>query len=171
MTRSTIIQVILFFLYLFFQVLILKHVVLFHTAFCFLYITYLLVLPVETNPLTLMGLGFLFGFSVDIFYDSLGIHALACVFIMYARRFWLANLTPQGGYDIGARPTLASNGTQWFLVYAIPLVLMHHAILFFTEAGGFNTFWFTLAKLGASTLFTTIAIFIVQYAFPERQRI
>jgi hypothetical protein len=90
---------------------------------------------------------------------------------MYVRRLSLANLTPQGGYDVGSKPTLASNGAQWFLTYIAPLVFVHHAILFYIEAGGFDTFWFTLVKVGASTLFTTIAIFIVQYAFPERRRI
>ena len=85
MSRSVILQVISFFLYLFFQVLILKNVVLFDTAFCFLYLGFLLLLPVETNPLVLMGVGFLLGFSVDMFYDSLGIHAGAAVFIMYSQ--------------------------------------------------------------------------------------
>jgi hypothetical protein len=171
MTRSGIIQIISFFLYLFFQVLILKNIALFHTAFCFLYIAYLLLLPVETNPLALMGIGFLMGFMVDIFYDSLGMHAMSSVFIMYIRNYWLAGLTPQGGYDIGTLPNIAANGIQWFTIYAIPLVFLHHALLFYVEAGGFGLFWFTLVKVLASTFFTLVVIFIVQFLFPGRRRI
>lgn len=171
MSRSVILQVISFFLYLFFQVLILKNVVLFDTAFCFLYLGFLLLLPVETNPLLLMGVGFLLGFSVDMFYDSLGIHAGAAVFIMYIRNYWLGTLTPPGGYDSGVNPSLATNGTQWFLTYTLPLVFLHHALLFYLESGGFDHFWFTFGKLVSSTFFTTIAIFIVQFLFPDRRRL
>ena len=69
MSRVNILQIASFFIYLFYQVLVLQNVVLFHTAFCFLYVAYLLLLPVETNPLILMAIGFVFGFAVDLFYE------------------------------------------------------------------------------------------------------
>ncbi len=171
MTRANIIHAISFFLHLFFQVIILKNAVLFQTAFCFLYIAYLLLLPVETNPLILMLIGFVMGLFIDMFYDSLGLHALSCVLIMYFRNIWLSRLTPQGGYDIGAIPGVALSGLQWFLVYAVPIILVHHAVLFFTEAGGFQYFGYTLGKILGSTLYTTMVILIVQYLFPTGRRI
>ena len=45
MSRVNILQIISFFIYLVYQVLILKNIVLFNAAFCFLYIAYLLLLP------------------------------------------------------------------------------------------------------------------------------
>ncbi|MDH4090468.1 MAG: Rod shape-determining protein MreD [Cyclobacteriaceae bacterium] len=170
MSRGGILQIISFFIYLLYQVLILQNIVLFHTAFCFLYVAYLLVLPVETSPLALMGIGFVMGFSVDMFYDSLGLHAFSCVFIMYLRNYWLNNLTPQGGYNSTDSPSLALNGLQWFMVYAGPLVLIHHSVLFFMEVGGFAFFWFTLWKIITSTFFTLLVILIAQYLFPSRRR-
>jgi hypothetical protein len=167
MSRLNIVQIIAFFIYLFYQVLILKNIVLFNTAFCFLYIAYLFFLPVESNPLFLLLIGFLMGFAVDIFYDSLGLHAFACVLVMYIRNYWLTVITPQGGYDTNATPSLAVNGMQWFLVYTFPLVFTHHAVLFFLEAGGFGMFWFTLWKVITSSIFTTIVIVVVQYLFPS----
>jgi hypothetical protein len=148
-------------------VLILKNIVLFNTAFCFLYVAYLFFLPVESNPLFLMLAGFLMGFAIDIFYDSLGLHAFACVLVMYVRNYWLSLITPQGGYDGNDTPSIAIHGTQWFLVYTIPLVFLHHSVLFFMEAGGFGMFWFTLWKIITSTLFTTLVTLIVQYLFPS----
>ena len=170
MSRGMIFQVIAFFIYLFYQVLILQNVVLFHTAFCFLYILYLLLLPVETNPLVLMGIGFLMGFAVDMFYESIGLHAFACVLIMYVRNFWLNSMTPQGGYDNNSTPSLALGGVQWFIIYSLPLVFLHHAVLFFMEAGGFGMFWFTLWKIITSTFFTMLVILIAQFLFPSRRR-
>ncbi|HEX8037914.1 MAG TPA: Rod shape-determining protein MreD [Chryseosolibacter sp.] len=167
MSRINIIQIISFFIYLLYQVLILKNIVLFNTAFCFLYVSYLFFLPVETNPLFLMFLGFLMGFSIDIFYDSLGLHAFSCVLVMYARNYWLSLITPQGGYDSSSTPSIAINGMQWFVMYTFPLVFLHHAILFFIEAGGFGMFWFTLWKIITSAIFTTVVTVVVQYLFPS----
>lgn len=171
MTRIGIMQVLSFFIYLFFQVVVMKNIVLFNVAFCFLYVAYLLLLPVESNPLFLMAVGFVMGFILDMFYDSLGLHALSCVLIMYLRNYWLNLLTPQGGYDSNSTPALAANGVQWFLVYSMPLVFLHHVTLFFVEAGGFGLFWFTLLKAFASTMFTSLLIVLVQFLFPQKRRI
>ncbi|HEY3403645.1 MAG TPA: Rod shape-determining protein MreD [Ohtaekwangia sp.] len=170
MSRLGILQVISFFIYLLYQVLILQNVVLFHTAFCFLYVIYLLSLPVETNPLVLMLIGFVMGFMVDLFYESLGLHAFACVLLMYVRNYWLNSMTPQGGYDSNASPSLALGGLQWFLVYTMPMIFLHHGLLFFLEAGGFSMFWFTLWKVITSTIFTTLVVLIAQFLFPGRRR-
>jgi hypothetical protein len=170
MSRIGIPQVVAFFVYLLYQVMILQNVVLFHTAFCFLYVAYLLLLPVETNPLVLMGIGFLMGFAVDMFYESIGLHAFACVFVMYVRNYWLSSITPQGGYDSNVTPSMALGGFQWFVVYALPLVFIHHLMLFYMEAGGLGMFWFTLWKTIVSTFFTTLVILIAQFLFPGRRR-
>src|SRR5688572_14720963 len=140
MNRVNIFHLISFFIFLFYQVLILQNVVLFNTAFCFLYVLYLLLLPVETNPLILMLIGFAMGFIVDLFYESIGLHAFACVMLMYVRNYWLNSITPQGGYDSSAVPSMALSGVQWFVVYIGPLIFLHHALLFFIEAGGFGMF-------------------------------
>ena len=112
MNRLNILQIISLFVYLMVQIIILKNVVLFHNAFCFLYVAYLLMLPVDSNPLVLMGFGFFLGLIVDMFYVSWGLHAFSCVFIMYVRNFWLNLITPQGGYDSSVAPTLAVHGMQ-----------------------------------------------------------
>lgn len=171
MNRSVIINGISFVIYLFFQVIILKNSVLFGSAFCFLYIGYLLVLPVETNPLWLMLIGFGLGLFIDMFYDSVGIHASASVAVMYLRNLWLMRVTPQGGYDNGAVPSIAADGLQWFLIYVTPLVFIHHALLFFIEVGGFQYFGFTLLRIIFSTFYTIVAMLIVQYLFPGGKRL
>ena len=171
MSRLGVGQIISFVVILLFQVTFLKNVVLFDVAFCFLYVSAILLLPVDTNRLLLLVLGFVAGIFVDLFYESLGMHAAACVFIMYIRNYYLSLVTPQGGYDSNVRPTLAANGIQWFLVYLTPLVFIHQLLLFFLEAGGFGLFWFTLWKALASTVLTTTVIVIVQLLFPDRRRI
>ncbi len=168
--RSIIFQVISFFAYVLVQVIFLRNVVLFDKAFCFIYVGFLLFLPLETNRPLLMVLGFLTGFFIDIFYDSLGIHAAACVFIMFVRNIWLNLITPQGGYDSGMVPSIRSSGWQWFMMYLVPLVFLHHVVLFFAEAAGLHLFGFTMMKVLMSTLFTVVALLISQILFYSAKR-
>lgn len=170
MIRGGILQIVLFFVYLILQVVLLKNLVLFNTSFCFLYVAFILLLPVEMGNLLLMLIAFLLGISVDIFYNSLGLHTMALVLLAYLRNHWLATITPQGGYDIGTPPTLAANGLQWFLVYTLPLVFVHHLVLFFVEASGFTLFWYTMLKAVSSLLFTMAVMLLLQYLSLDRRR-
>ncbi|MEQ8924174.1 MAG: Rod shape-determining protein MreD [Fulvivirga sp.] len=163
-------HIVSFFSYVLVQALILQNVVLFDKAFCLAYVAFLLCLPVDIGILMGLLLGFITGLSVDIFYDTLGMHAFACVFIMFIRSYWLNMITPQGGYDVGSLPTINLNGWQWMLGYIFPIVFVHHLVLFYIEASSFGLFWFTLSKVILSTFFTTGVIFIGQYLFYRSRR-
>lgn len=160
-----IIQSASFFLYVLIQVVLMKNVVLFDKAFVFIYIGFLLLIPIEIAVLPLLVLGFVTGFTVDIFYNTLGMHAASCVLIMFGRNYWLNLITPQGGYELGSLPTIKLHGWQWFSIYCLPLIFIHHLALFYTEAWGFNLFGFTFLKVISSTFFTFIVMIIVQYIF------
>ncbi|MFA0962082.1 Rod shape-determining protein MreD [Roseivirga sp. BDSF3-8] len=156
--------------YLLLQVLIFRNVVLFDTAFCFIYIGALLMLPFDIGRLPAMLLGFICGLVVDIFYDSLGIHAAASVFMMYLRPYWINLITPRGGYENVSTPRLKLLGSQWFATYAIALSFVHHLILFYVEVGSFHLFFFTLSKVVASTLLTFTMLVVFQYLFYSSRR-
>jgi len=168
MTRN-VIYFILFFVYVLAQAFF-KNLVLFNTGFCFLYVAFILLMPIETSNITLMLAGFAIGFSIDVFYDSLGLHAFATVLIAYLRNYWLSVITPQGGYDLGALPNVSSQGVQWFLVYIMPLVFVHHLVLFLLEASG-TLFWYSMLKTINSLLFTVAVIVLLQYLVLQRNRV
>jgi hypothetical protein len=169
--RSGVVHIALFFVYVLAQVMLLKNLVLFDSAFCFLYVAFILLLPFELSTVLIILIGFFVGFTIDIFYSSMGLHAFTTVLMSYLRNYWLSVITPQGGYDIGNSPTIATNGVQWFLVYTIPLVFIHHFILFFLEASNFDTFWFTMLKIISSLLFTMTVIVLLQFLVPQRRKI
>lgn len=171
MSRSGIWYFLSFFIYLIAQVVLMKNLVLFNTAFCFIYVAFILFLPIETNTLWLMVLGFILGFMVDIFYDSLGLHTSSLVLVGFLRNFWLMRITPQGGYDAGEGPTLKANGVQWFMIYTIPIISIHHFALFFIEAWGFSLMWHTFSKVFFSTIFTFLILLLLQYMLPGQRRI
>lgn len=167
---AIVVQVFYFIIYLILQVVLVQNMVLFDVAFCFLYLGFLLMLPFEAGAIRLMLMGLLMGLAVDIFYNSLGIHAAASVFIMYLRPHVVRLTTPRGGYEPWMTPKLKIMGFEWFSVYSLILIFLHHLLLFFIEAGGFSNFFYTLLKVLASTAFTYVVIVIIQYLFYSSRR-
>lgn len=151
------------------HVIFFKNAVFMHTAFCFFYVGFFLRLPVDENPLIAMLTAFVMGLLIDLFYDSPGLHAMASVLMVFLRKQWLTILTPQGGYDSGSRPSLVQYGVLWYLLYALPLILMHHSVLFFTEAGGFRYFWTTAGKIMASVAYTLLTIVALEWIRPSKR--
>jgi hypothetical protein len=163
--RSYIFSVISFFLYVGVQVLLIKNLVLYNTAYCFLYVAFILLLPLEISTIWLLLIAFITGFSVDIFYDSLGINAAACVLLAFIRPYWLSLVTPRGGYEDVRIPKLKTLGFFWFLSYALPLIFIHHLALFYLEAGGFQMFFVTFSKVIFSAFLTFFVVVLSQYLF------
>ena len=168
MNKSVLLKILIFFAYVIVQVLFFNKVVLFNNAFCFIYIGYLLTFPFEAAIIPAMLIGFAMGLSIDIFTDTLGLHASASVALMFARPTVLRALTPHGGYPNNAAPGPTTLGFTWFGYYALILIFIHLFILFFVEYGGFGMFWRTLAKVVFSTFFTFIMITVVQYLFSPK---
>jgi hypothetical protein len=126
------------------------------------------MLPLEIGPLLLMGISFVMGLSVDIFYDSIGINASASVLIGFLRPYWLKIVTPRGGYEEVIIPNLKTLDFGWFFIYSLPLVFIHHFVLFFVEAGGFGMFFFTITKVIFSSILTFFILVLTQYLFYKK---
>src|SRR5690606_21400286 len=84
-SKILISSIIRFFVYILVQVFVLKNLVIFDVAFCFLYVFYLLLLPMETKTIPLMMIAFGMGLSIDIFYDTLGFHTASLVALAFVR--------------------------------------------------------------------------------------
>ncbi|QDH78797.1 rod shape-determining protein MreD [Echinicola soli] len=169
-SRTVIASIGGIFLYFIIQVLVLKNLVLFGVAFCFLYAIYLLLLPIEIKTIPLMVIAFVLGFSIDIFYDSLGIHTASAVMMAFFRKPWLTVITPTGGYDTNTPPTLLNMGIGWFLVYSLPLILLHHLTFFLIDNLGTSLYIPMIYKTLSSTVFTFIIGMIVQVLFYKKRR-
>ena len=148
-------------LYLLLQIFFMRNMVLFNYAFCFIYIAGILILPAEISRMYLLFIGFAVGFTVDIFSNTFGMHAAATVLIAYLRPFLIQYQMESKGaehVDIGIR----SQGIGSFLAYIIPLILLHHTVLFIMEINNFGMILHTLLRIAASALFTVIMIVLVE---------
>lgn len=135
------------------------------------YVLFLLMLPFETMPLLVLILAFVTGLTVDVFYDTQGIHASACVVLGFVRFYFLRLLAPREGYEANLKPTVQYMGNAWFVYYALPMLLIHHLFFFYLEEFGFDDFLFTLLKTLGSTLASFVFVYIIQFLFYRKDGI
>ncbi|MDX5419694.1 MAG: hypothetical protein LPK09_10805 [Hymenobacteraceae bacterium] len=163
-------NIVQFVLFVALQILLMDNLVLYGTGFCYIYVAFLLFLPININRLQLLFLGFLIGFTVDIFYDTMGIHAAASVLMAFLRPHLLNLLTPRDGYDLSDSANIHVMGKSWFLTYTFTLLLVHHAAVFFLERISFDDILQTLLKIALSVLFTGVVVVILQLLFFSPKR-
>ena len=152
------------------QVLIIKNFELGRFINPFLYVLFILILPFETPKWLLLVSSFLLGLTVDMFYDTSGMHASASVWMAYVRPGMLSLLAPREGYENNTQPTIQRYGIPWFITYAGTLIFLHHLVLFYIEIFRFSEFFSTLFRVLVSSFFTLLLIFISQYLFSNKDK-
>ena len=168
---SIVLQLLRFVFFAGIHMLLVSRLVLFELGWCFFYLGFLLFLPIGTSIVLQLVLGFAMGLLMDIFYDTGGVHAAAAVLLCYLRPWVLRLLTPRDGYEASDSVNVHQMGGQWFVVYTVLLVGLHHLTFFLLELGSFRAFGLTLVKVVVSTLFTGLTMLIVQLIFfPTRRR-
>src|SRR5690606_32867240 len=86
------------------QILLLKNLALFGVAFCFIYLLAILSFPITMRSFALILISFCLGLLIDVFYDTLGLHAAAVTLVAFLRPYWLKAIGPNGGYDDTVNP-------------------------------------------------------------------
>jgi len=154
---------LLFLLYLGLQILLVRNLVLFDYAFCFVYIACILLLPNEISLTWLLLIAFVTGIIVDTFYNTLGMHAAATVLMAYCRPLVVRGQIDVPGMESRLEFSLKELGAGAFFRYVFVLALIHHSALFFIEASSLALLIPTLIRVVASTLFTTVSVVLIQF--------
>jgi hypothetical protein len=162
-TQTVIRLVITFALYLILQIFVIRNFVLFDVAFCFVYVGCILLLSYEIGTTITLLLSFLIGLTVDVFYNTAGVHAAATVMMGYFRGSVVKFLFPTKGLETEIVISLKDMGAERFIRYVAILTLLHHTVLFFIEAANPQLFIITVLKIVCSVVFTTFMIFLLQY--------
>src|SRR5262245_41757686 len=141
MTVKIIQYIFQFILLVLLQVLVLNHIQLNGYINPYIYIYFILLLPVGISDSLLLLIAFTLGFCVDIFSSSGGMHSAATVFLAFCRPAVLKLIAPRDGYDLEIRLNAKTMGIKWFLTYASILVTLHHLTLFYIEVFRFSEFF------------------------------
>lgn len=131
-------------------------------------LVFLLTFPIKTSKITFMIISFCFGFSLDLFSNSLGINTAACLTLAFSRSYVL-NFVFGSFYDPYGTKVLKnyiseSTYYQQFL-YLISLILIHHSVLFLLESFSLKFLSIVIYKIFItsflSILFCTTTIYIM----------
>ena len=134
----------------------------------FVYVMFILILPISLPSWILLLLSFLTGFVVDLFSGTMGVHVFATVMVGFVRPWVLSVNVTSETMEADMSPSSYRNGLRWFLVYTVTVVLVHHLALFFVEIFSLKNFLHTLLRVLLSTVVTTFFIVLFDYFRPHR---
>jgi len=157
-----------FFFLILLQVLLLNNINFLGYVNPYLYVLFIILFPFNGNQGLLLLLSFLLGLGIDLFEDSGGINAAACLVVAYIRP---AILRFSFGVSYDYQTVKFSNtayGSRFS--YVAILVFVHHFVLFLLEIFSFAHLLLLLMKTFFSGIFTIVLVFLTLALFNRRSR-
>jgi len=145
------------------QVLFFNNILIGRMISPFFYILFLILLPFNTPRAWLLTLAFLLGLSIDVFTNTLGVHAFACVLVAFIRPGVLSLIASRESLESVSAPRVENMSLQWFAGYAAFIVVVHHLVLFYIEAFTFEGFFFTFIRVILSSILTLTLVVLSQF--------
>lgn len=119
----------------------------------YIYILFLIALPIRIPQWIELLIGFGVGLIVDMFCGSPGVHTAACSFLAYLRPIFIKR-TIQDAERISMTIDGLSIGFNEYVKLVVLYTILHHTLVFLIEAWSLAHFWLLLAKIIVSSLFT-----------------
>lgn len=140
------------------QAVIFNRIVLFGVAIPFVFIYFIIKLPISMSVTRVMFLSFLLGLVMDIFQDTPGLCALSCTWLGASRRGVLRLLIPREEDIQHATASIRSLGIGVFSRYVVVMSLIFCILAFTIEAFSFFGFSSMLLRVAASTALTSLLL-------------
>ncbi len=134
----------------------------------YIYVLFIILFPIKNNRLLFIFLSFLLGLTIDLFIDSGGIHAAACVTIAYIRPVVLKFVFGM----VYEHQTIKFSATEFGqrLTYFSVLIFVHHLILFSLEIFNSSKIILIFKKSLFSSIFTIILCLLITILFSRKKR-
>lgn len=131
------------------------------------YMIALIKMPVEVNRNIQILVGFLCGLIIDVFSNTLGMHTMTAVTVMWLRMPLLHLFVSSEDTKSGI-PSASLMGMQSYLRYALTILAVHSVLLYFIESFTLFNIIATVLKAFISLLLTFIAIVTLEFATLEK---
>lgn len=168
--KSSIGIALSFLVYFLLQIVFFKELWLWENATCLIYIAPLILMDTQVKDYVFIFIAFLLGFTIDVFYDKLGINAFACVFIGFLRPFILKIFNKNSFSDDTVEYNIRSVGFSVFAIYSLFVIFIHHFVLFMIDASNTSLFGEAFLKTFYSTLFTFFILICSQMLYHARDK-
>ncbi|CAN5404553.1 rod shape-determining protein MreD [soil metagenome] len=152
------------------QIIVLNHVQWSGYVNPYIYILFIMLLPMETPKWAVLMMGFATGMTIDMFGNTAGLHAAASTLLAFARPGILNLIAPRDGYEPETTFTPQKLGLNWFLAYVIILTVIHHFFYFYLEVFRFSEFFYTFFKALVNSAISIVIIVIGIYLFGNQSK-
>lgn len=172
--RLLLINIFRFFFIIFFQIFVLNNVdfgPLNYLLSPMVYIAFIITFPNSYSKYVLLIIAFLLGLTVDMFLNTYGIHASACVLMAYSRTFMIRQLETQNTFDESFDLTIHTIEKTSYTKYVATLTFIFFLWLFLLEEFSFSNIFIILLKTILSTIFSVLLIILGQYLLFKKQKI
>lgn len=137
----------------------------------YIYLFFIMQLPVRTSHYVLIFLGFLIGLFFDVIYHTGGAHAAATCFAALLRIAILPAFISPEDKDNNISPGIYTFGQASFLAYSMIITLGHHIVFFTLEIFTFSAIPLTLLKALISSIFSVLLIYLFCLLFYRKKRV
>lgn len=171
MTKTVIQLAVMFVVLVLVQAVVFNHVCLYNVALAFVFIYFIVKLPISLGRGWVITLSFLLGTAVDILSDTPGMNALACTLLGALRMPVLRLYVPRDDDAVQAEPSVRLLGVGVFLKYIFTLSLLYCILVFAIEAFTFFNIGIMLMRIICSALLTTVLLFGTEsLTFRQREK-
>ena len=132
------------------------------------YILFIILYPVNANRSGLLVVSFFLGIIMDMFCNSGGVHAAACLVLAYFRPY-IFKFSFGLSYEyqtVRLNDVLTPERFSFILIS----VAIHHVTLFLLEIFRLNYLWDVVVRTLFSTIFSIVVCIILIYIFKPNRR-
>ena len=150
------------------QILIFNRIDLFGFINPFPYVLFIILYPVNGNKSGLLVASFFLGLLMDMFWNSGGVHAAACLILAYYRPsiFKFSFGLSYEYQTVKLNDVLTPERFSFILI----AVVIHHFILFVLEIFKVSFLWDIIVRTVLSSVFTTLTCIIIIYIIKPTKR-
>lgn len=130
-----------------------------------IYIAFIILLPIETMPVLVLGLGLLTGVVMDVATGAAGLNTLATLPVAFLRGALLRLTCSKDSVTDGGVPSVYRLGVLGFVRYVVAAVVMHSLIYFTMECATFDYFHLTLLRVVVSGAVTVAIVYFASKIF------
>ena len=152
------------------QVLLVNHIRLGGYVHPYIYLIFVMLLPLNTPGWQLLLSGFGIGLAVDLFMGTLGMHAGATTLMAFCRPAIVRIVSGSQKLEMTREPSINQLGFPWFLRYTLCMVVVHNFTYFMLEGFSFHLVGQALLRILISAPVSTFLIIVVMYLFAREKK-
>ncbi|MEG1699682.1 MAG: rod shape-determining protein MreD [Alistipes sp.] len=130
-----------------------------------IYIVFIILLPLDTPHIVLLGSGLLMGAVMDAAMGTAGINTIATLAVAFMRPQLIGWLHSRDDAREGGIPSPVRFGARVFRNYLVAMVLLHAILFFSLEALSWTYVFHTLARIVVSSVGSIVFIWLIARLF------